>query len=561
MSFCRLLRPVLWPAVLAVGLATTAHAAPMPLTGELPLSDGDIATLRAQLSFEEFFDTLDFLGALRVFPDDALAPQPIFYLSPVFGADERQDMIGGQQIATDLLELLDAFDELLASINANPVDIARLVAGRDDYLALADRLRDNLLSGDGRQPILDYATRLSKFQAALDQLPKNIDLALHGLTAAQRQQVMAQVISVLDKLAVPLTPADRAQATSDAVGFVITALTKLRATLATMELGVRYATFVSGMTAEQTHLLANYRAIHPNVVLRALPLQLLRVTPVSSVAGVPGALGDQVLAPEMIRGVNASTHGACGVTSSCTVLVEYTEMGARSALLSTHGASVMPAQFHGDVGVSPDPLLTPTTCDMTTLHARLELPFGAGLSGDRELLRAISTPGVCRTASGNATRLASSIVLGTVLRDLLHAPAELANAQRTTLASDVGALVVPTSSFGLLTLLRNALSFPGFLDVLEHTLEQRLMPRFPAELVAALTLSALPTKGTVTFDFDGVPLACWKADPSGQRYLSPCLDAVVPSDIQLAVSTELEARYCKPGDALLACAAKIAAVP
>jgi hypothetical protein len=114
---------------------------------------------------------------------------------------------------------------------------------------------------------------------------------------------------------------------------------------------------------------------------------------------------------------------------------------------------------------------------------------------------------------------------------------------------------------GILTVLWHALSFHDFLDRLEHMLEARLMPRFPDELLAALVLSATPTSGSATFDFDGVPIACWKTGASGQPYLSACPDTVPEPDVQLAVATDLAVRHCAPDEPLTDCAGTIEALP
>jgi len=525
-SFRRIPLIAMFAAMTAV--VPRAVAAPVPISGELPLADTDVALLRNWLDIGEFFDTLDFIGSLRVFEDDASTPQhPIYYLAPVFSADTSKEIIGGQEIATDMLDYLDKLDELLATIAADPREIDRLLAVRDDYLTVDDRLLNNpLLAADARQRLVDYATKTNPLVNRIALLPQSIDQALRQLPSVLRNRVILAFLAALDYLNTPLTPAERAKAQTDPVGFVVAGLAKLRAQLALLELGVRHATFVSGMTANQMHWLGNYRAIRRDVDIRPLPIQLLRVAPQASGIDLGGSLVGQVSAPEMIRGVNASTHGACGVRTSCTVLLEYTEMGARSALFSTRGAMVMPAQFLGDVGLSPDPLIT---CDLAALLRHLVLPFGLGQIGNREILRALSAPDVCRTASGQATRLASAALLNPAFRDLLFASPHLAVATSQQLAADLAPLIDGNVraglSFGVVNTLSKKLSPRSFLDELERMLESGLMPRFPDELLAALVLSSTPTQGTTTFDFDGVPIACWKTGAEGDPYLSACPDA------------------------------------
>jgi len=253
------------------------------------------------------------------------------------------------------------------------------------------------------------------------------------------------------------------------------------------------------------------------------------------------------------------------VSTSCTVLLEYTEMGARSALLSTRGAVVMPAQFLGDVGLSPDPLITPITCDLAALRRRLVLPFGLGQIGNREILRALSAPDICRTTLGPATRLAAAVLLTPAFRDLLFNAPHLAAATTQQLAGDLAPVIDGNvragMSFGVVNTLWRGLPPQSFIDELERMLESRLMPRFPDELLAALVLSSTPTRGTTTFDFDAVPIACWKTGANGNPYLSACPDAAPGADLQIAISTGLAARNCRSDQLLSECAAAIQRLP
>ena len=87
MSF-RFMSSVLIISTVVATAASAAMAAPVPILGELPLGDGDVRTLRSRLPAGEFFDTVDFLGSVPVFEDDASTPQrPIYYLAPFFSAD------------------------------------------------------------------------------------------------------------------------------------------------------------------------------------------------------------------------------------------------------------------------------------------------------------------------------------------------------------------------------------------------------------------------------------------------------------------------------------------
>lgn len=561
----RFISAVLVVIVVASTAARRAIAAPVPILGELPLSDGDICTLRTRLAFDEFFETLDFIGSVSVFEDDASTPQrPIYYLAPFFSADTHQEVIGGQEIATDLLALLDELDRLLATVHADPRDIFRYMAMVDDYAQLASRLFNNpvLPPQEGARRMLDYASGNGPFAAQIAVLPQRIGEALRPLSSSQRRQITAVFLAALGSLGASLSSAERIVAQTDPLQFVVTGLAKLRAKMATLQLGVRHATFVSGMTAQQMRWLSNYRAVRPDVDIRALPTQVLRVLPVSASIDAGGLLGDQVSAPEMIRGVNVSTNGVCGVSTSCTVVVEYTEMGARSALLSTRGASIFPAQFVGEVAAPPDP--GTVICDLTTLCQRLVLPMGTGAIGNREILRALAAPGVCRTAAGNASKLVAATVLEFALRDVLFESAQVSVARRRSLAGQIAPLMdsgTRADVFGSASVLRRAFDLQSFITPLGHMLERRMIPRFPDELFEGIVIGSAGPRATTRFNFEGVPIACWKRAPDGRPYLSACVDGAPDADIQLAVSSSLAARNCTPDQRLLECAAAIQASP
>jgi hypothetical protein len=563
MSLLRCIHAAVLITVLACIAARPAMAGPMAFASELPLSDDDVSTLRARLDAGEYLRTVDFLATLRVFEDEASTPaRPIFYLAPVFTADRSQDAIGGQEIATALLDLLDKLDLLLDAFHASHRERDRLETGRADYLAVADQLiaMFGVTPPADIQRLIDYAVTGNPNVAQLDQLPARIAAAMNALPSFLRRQIAAEVLRGLDRLQVPLTAAEREQASSNPVQFVLAAPLRIRAKLATLLFGVRHARFVHGMTTEQVRLLGHYRAIRPDVTLSALPLQLLRVVPISSVIDGGSELGS-VSAPLMIRGVNASTGGVCGLTTSCTVIIEYAEIGARSALLASRGASIMPAQFVGEVAVAAAP---PPRCDIAALRRRLILPFGIGVLADREISRVIPEPGICTGSATTSSKLSSSIALADAYRGLLFEPAQLSAFRRKQLSSELQGLVATDSRvlgrLGIVGTLLRLLDPRGFFDRFSHRQFSRLMPRFPDELVAGLIVASRSAPKAMTFDFDGIAIACWKRGADGGPYLSACPDDAPPADIQVATAETLEARHCTGID-LIGCVTAIQAGP
>jgi len=571
MTLSRTLHAIVLVAGAMSVTASRASAAPFPFAGELPLTNEDVAVLRARLTADEFFRTVDFLGGLRVFEDTASTPaRPMFYLAPFFTADPSREVIGGQQIATDLLFYLDRLDQLLASFQASLQQQDRLDALRTDYVALADQVRSRsgqFLQADSAR-LVDYAVNGNPYVVESRLLPARVEAAMGVFTPVLRRAIVTAILGVLDKLQIPLSAVERDQALANPVKFVLVVPTKIRAKLANQLLGVRNATFVSGMTSEQVRLLGNYRQIRPDVVLAALPTTVIRVLPISSTLDTDGPLGGSVSAPVMLRGVNSTTGGVCGSRTSCMVILEYTEIGARSALLSTRGASIMPVQFVGDVAIAPatgTTGTTPITCDIAALRRRLVLPFGFGLLGDREILRVISGSGICRTATGDAGTLPSLLLLTGTFRNLLFEPAQLSVSRRGQLPAEIARLIAGDGrvrdGLGIVSTLLRSLDLESYLMRFARTYYSRLMPRFSDDLIAGLLLSSGSAETTMRFDFDGVAIACWKEAVGGGTYLSACPDLAPEPELQVAAASVLEAGYCEPGAELNICAAAIQAPP
>lgn len=563
----RCIFPRIFPILIAacvLGSTLPAAAAPVPFTGDLPLDSKILATLRADLSSDEFAATLDYLGSLRVFEDDTA--QTTVYLAPAFDADSTQEVIGGQEIATDLLDLLDAFDALLVEINGSYFDYARLQSIVTDQLALADRLAQMTdgVSQSQRQTLIN-AARNSAELTDVNALLAQMTAAMNQLPATLRRAIATALLSALSTLGVPITNDDRVLVVSNPVQFALGVLARVRAQLATMLLGVRHASFVSGITARDAKLLEHYLVAAPAVQVQPLPIQALRVVSLASLPD-PGLPSSGASAPAMIRGVNATTGGVCGLTTQCTVIIEYTEIGARSALLSTRGASIMPVQFIGDVAASGSELITPTSCDIAALRQHLILPFGMDLLSDREIQRVMLTPGICHTPSGAAAnRPAAAITLGTLYRDLLYDSGLLSVAHRHSLPSQIAGLLasVPgaTAALGAIGSILPQIDLASFLDAFSRRMFIQLMPRLPDQLLAALIVArSAAAPPTTRFDFDGIAITCWKQGASG-TYLAACPASAPDADTQDAIARTLTDRFCPQGSQASDCAAAIQAAP
>jgi hypothetical protein len=146
-------------ASLASGPQTRAE--PVPLAGELPLTREDVEALASGREPEQLARALAFFRRQQVYADSSapVGPHHKLYLAPQLEPDRAYEQIGEQVVATELLELLGAFDELTAEFGIDIEWQWRLSVLGDSFAA--DRIRFSE-SPDaeraGMAPLLEQAT-------------------------------------------------------------------------------------------------------------------------------------------------------------------------------------------------------------------------------------------------------------------------------------------------------------------------------------------------------------------------------------------------------------------
>lgn len=325
----------------------SAHALPGTTLTVLPLSAADASALQERLGPQKLAALRDLLARHMVYEDTAnasLRPR-VYYHAPFFSADPAAGVIGEQRIDLDGLRLLDAFDALLARLAVSPILLARLELLAREYARLVTRLTP-LLRGVDVESVMRVSAAAPELESPWSlqarQLRAQLTAGVTALPDSGRQELSGALTPIANQLelSVPARPsADE----------LLQALAELRARLANRTYGVRRATFVSGLTRAEADLFSSYLSQKTDLVVRPLPLTKVFVSAVSQTTVQSGLLPDRVLGPELIRSVNAASQGACGRRDSCEVVIEYTELGARTALLATFGPSLMPVIFSGDV--------------------------------------------------------------------------------------------------------------------------------------------------------------------------------------------------------------------
>jgi len=351
--------------------AWPVRALPTSTPGMLPLTEADEQAVSNQLGLTGLFALTDILAKHTVYEDSENRPGATlrtYYHAPYFSADPGAARVGEQVIDRESLRLLDLFDSLLVALRVSPRRLSRLEILALEYgLLVRDTtsVLDRRAVKAGALQTLAPPSAENPWQDALRAQQNELAMQLQQLPAAELRRLSDGVTAVAQHVGVV-----RAEAATRDAAALLDYLTQIRAHLAGLTYGVRRAAFISGLTQGEAELLSLYRQLRPDVSLRALPVTQLFVTPVAMATTQAGILSDRVLGSELIRSVNRASSGVCGHLDTCSVVIEYTELGARSALLSSVGAALMPVIFSGDVACAGKPF-GPLAPPVSSVEARL----------------------------------------------------------------------------------------------------------------------------------------------------------------------------------------------
>ncbi|AGP34216.1 hypothetical protein [Sorangium cellulosum] len=302
----------------------------------------------------------------------------VYWAAPYFTPSPARGAVGAELFADDALRILDAADQLLTSFEFQSQEYLRLTLRRKEMVDKIDQVDQALTrrpDAIARQSLEQLRPQLVDELAAVEQeILALVELGADGAAAvgtSLRRSIANSIVLQLSRIGV--TPSSQEQAlldSSDPQEWV-TGLAQLRARASNGQFGLRQVIVESGYTAAQLDVLRTYLELRPDVVARSLSLTKVYARPAAQ-AVFDAELG-YITRPGVvqIRGVNLGSGGMCGGVRSCNVVVEYTNVGARSARFS-HGSptdvtpSLVPVTFEADVTVAVPDFVGSIECDFKT---------------------------------------------------------------------------------------------------------------------------------------------------------------------------------------------------
>lgn len=385
MRFSKVVAALGFAMVSAVG---AANAAPTMSATNLPIDDALIQGLKARgktdAQVEAFLVTL---SGIQVYDDhkNPAADQrgdrtksKVFWSAPYFTASAARSVVGAEQFADTALAALDDADKLLVSFEFQASEFRRLqdlrkelttrIASIDTSLANPNLEPIARTSLEALRPIL-VAEKL-RVEQEINDLVTDGGNGASQLGLSLRQSIANSFILHMSRLGITPTPEERVLLASTDPNQWVLGLASLRARASTGQFGLRQVIFEAGFTTQQRDALTTYFSLRPDVLTRSLTAQSVAVRPTAQT--LLDQNGEQVVrnAVMQLRGVNVGAQGACGSTQSCNVVIEYTDVGARSARfmggLTDSSPVLVPVTFEANVRVAEPDFVGSIHCDFRT---------------------------------------------------------------------------------------------------------------------------------------------------------------------------------------------------
>lgn len=379
---------VLGAAVTLIATAVPAHAAPTMDLTNLPVSGALREALKTErgMTPEQIDEFIATLARIDVYDDhtnpaDEYRNDPRFaktyWGAPYFTPSQARSVVGAEQFADYALEILDEADQLLSSFEFQALEYLRLTRRRQALIKKLDDI-DRALQGT-----LDEAARASLEQlrpnvvGELAAVERDIQALVNGgaegagsISVELRQSIANSIVLQLSRIGVTPTSQEQTKLDSDNPQEWVTGLGSLRARASEGQFGLRQVIMESGYTDQQQQVLRTYLELRPDVTARGLAVNRVYARPIAQ------TLIDQqsgyITRPGVVqlRGVNLGTQGACGGIRSCNVVIEYTNVGARSVRFQGGPTDVTPAlvpvMFEADVNVALPDFVGSVECHFKT---------------------------------------------------------------------------------------------------------------------------------------------------------------------------------------------------
>ncbi|WP_437717685.1 hypothetical protein WMF45_15490 [Sorangium sp. So ce448] len=374
----------------------------MELT-QLPVSQSLRETLKNQRGMtetqvDEFMATL----AEIAFYDDHKNPTDerrndpsvakVYWAAPFFAPNPTRSAVGADSFADYALAILDAADQLLNSFELEAQEYLRLTLRQKDIEDKIDKI-DKALAGSidpiARQSLEQLRPQLEDELAAVEaEIAALASAGAEGaasLGSSLRRSIANSFVLQMSRIGVAPNAQEQALLNSSNPQSWVAGLTQLRARASNGQFGLRQAILESGYTAEQRDVLRVYLELRPDVVAKNLSPTKVYARPTAQTVfdQEDGLITRQ--SAEQIRGVNLGSGGACGSVRSCSVLIEYTNVGVRPARFSHGGPTevtsvMLPVRFEADVTVAVPDFVGSIECDFKTgwtAQGRADIKDGA----------------------------------------------------------------------------------------------------------------------------------------------------------------------------------------
>lgn len=563
-----------------VGLAMVsaiggASAAPTMSVTNLPIDDQLLNALAAQGKTQAQIDAfLTTLSHIKVYDDhkNPAADQvrdrskaKIFYAAPYFTSSPTRSVVGAEQFADHAIELLDDADDLLSSFNLLAKEYQRLQRLRKDIQEKINGVDTALAANpdpvkraslEALRPIL--VAELGTVEQQILALANDGSTGLSQLGLALRHDIASAFVLQMSRLGLTPTPIEQAQISSDTPSRMVVGLASLRSRAGEGQFGLRQYVFEAGFNVEQRNALQTYLALRPDVTTRSLAVQTVSVRPTAQTLIDQSGRYLTRNAVMQIRGVNLGNQGRCGSAQTCNVVVEYTDLGARSGRFLGSVADttpiMVPVTFEASVRVAEPDFVGSIFCNFKTgwvAQGRADVKDGA-IIYDGDLSNKIKYDSIDSGFGGcqmTITEGDRDSAFFHALQDIdetyrrIHTERQQAakrekDAYRAQIEAELQWQQQHSQSrsrggwfsdvFGLVTGGRFLLGFAGFLigetrDFYWHT--TTLDTHNIDEINVRQSYNIHGLTATRTFSFDGYPMVCYTPQSSGSRVIKACPEA------------------------------------
>jgi hypothetical protein len=367
----------------ALTIAQPVFAAPNMELTTLPISPQLASQLTSQgLSDEEIAEFFATLSQVNVYDDhtnpvdvagrnDPSRPKT-YWGAPFFAPSKTRSAVGAEQFSTYALTVLDRVNRTMESFEFPERQFSRLTHLRDGLeeqrtKALADLQKPTNTASQTanlNQLVAVLNEQLAAVNADIQALLAGADQSVNELPLGLRRSIADSVKVQLARIGIVATAQEQALIDN---GEIVSALSMMVARAGRGQFGLRQVILESGYTDKQREVLQTYLALRPDITTKGLSVTKVLALPIAQATINEDGQHEVESSTAMIRGVNIGSRGACGNTRSCNVLIEYTDIGARTSSFMPFGTPIaLPVRFAAAVRVAEPDFVGSVHCKFRT---------------------------------------------------------------------------------------------------------------------------------------------------------------------------------------------------